>query len=394
VEKVKKINAVALRLKNVSFKEALIKELSEMFYHVGFEEKLDAQEHLIGFENGVYDLDAGKFRDGDPDDFVSFSTGYDYVPFNAAHPCTVAIQDFFEKVFRIENVRKYVMHTIAACLHGGVKNERYMIWYGEQGANGKSKLLDLVEKTFGDYSVKFPISMLTQKRVASNAATSELARSKGRRFASMQEPGENEVLNIGLMKELSGNDKIVARHLFHEPIEFRPFYKMFMCCNQLPAVHSQDGGTWRRIRVVQFTSKFCENPDPENPNEFVVDYDLSNKFEEWKPHMMATLLSVFPAVRGGIHEPEEIHAYTHTYRKENDSVAEFCETCVRACDDADALVTSASLWTDYSSWKKRQNIMRNVQRADFRTVVDKIMGPKNSADGTGWTGYAVVNELE
>lgn len=392
IDKVKRINAAALKLKTVSFKKGLMEELSDMFYYPNFEEKLNSAPHLLGFENGVYDLDKSVFRDGEPDDFISFSTGYDYTPYDAMHSTVLEINDFFNKVFRIPSVRNYVINTLASALHGGMKYERYTIWHGEQGANGKSKLLDLTECVFGDYSVKFPVSLLTQKRVASNAATSELARSKGRRFASMQEPGENEVLNIGLMKELSGNDKIIARHLFHEPIEFRPFYKLFMCCNQLPAVHSQDGGTWRRIRVVQFNSRFCENPDPDNPSEFKVDYDLSNKFENWKPHLMAMLLHMMPDVRKGIREPPEVLDYTLRYRKENDSVSEFYENCIKEVPDEvpRPVVTSTSLWNDFLIWRRRENITRLVKRTDFKIIIEKLLGSKNNSDHTGWQGYAVT----
>ena len=393
VEKVKRINNIALKLKAVPFKEALMKELADMFYHVDFESKLDTQPHLVCFENGVYDLDRNEFRRGDPDDFVSFTTGYNYVPYDPYDPIVSEINLFFEQVFRIPAVRKYVIGTLASSLHGGIKYERYTIWHGEQGANGKSKLLDLIETTFGDYAVKFPVTLLTQKRPASNAANSELARSKGRRFASMQEPGENEVLNIGLMKELSGNDRIVARHLFCEAIEFRPFFKMFMCCNQLPAVHSQDGGTWRRISVIRFNSRFCERPDPNNPNEFQVDYELSNKFDKWKPFVMGMLLEMVPKVRNGIREPPEVLEYTMRYQKENDSVAEFYDSCVReAPADADPIpmLTQNALWSAYANWRKREKIQRNIKKSEFRSMIEKRMGSRPSADADGWEGYVLV----
>ena len=37
-------------------------------------------------------------------------------------------------------------------------------------------------------------------------------------------------------------------------------------------------GLWRRIRVVEFLSKFCDNP--KKPNEFAMDLELSDKFED------------------------------------------------------------------------------------------------------------------
>ena len=42
-----------------------------------------------------------------------------------------------------------------------------------------------------------------------------------------------------------------------------------------------DGGIWRRVKVVEFASRFVDDPDPENPNEFKRDYDLNKKLTHW-----------------------------------------------------------------------------------------------------------------
>ena len=55
-EMVHKISQLTIKLKTTSFKENLMKECMEMFYVESFEEKLDSNRHLLGFENGVYDL--------------------------------------------------------------------------------------------------------------------------------------------------------------------------------------------------------------------------------------------------------------------------------------------------------------------------------------------------
>ena len=44
----------------------------------GFRDRLDAKRHLVGFNNGVLDLDAKAFRPGQPEDYITLSTGYDY----------------------------------------------------------------------------------------------------------------------------------------------------------------------------------------------------------------------------------------------------------------------------------------------------------------------------
>ena len=52
-----------------------MKECKEFFYDKTFIEKLNDQKNLIGFENGVYDLNTSTFRGGLPSDYVSLTTG-------------------------------------------------------------------------------------------------------------------------------------------------------------------------------------------------------------------------------------------------------------------------------------------------------------------------------
>ena len=105
-------------------------------------------------------------------------------------------------------------------LQGLNEEEKFRFWTGT-GGNGKSKLEELFINSFGDYTVKFNISLLTQKRAASNSANPEIMRSKGKRFAYLEESNENDKINIGLLKEFTGGDKITARGLYAEPIDFK-----------------------------------------------------------------------------------------------------------------------------------------------------------------------------
>lgn len=317
----KKFNDIGSKLRNTSFKENIMRECSELFYVDKFEDKLDSNMHLIGFCNGVYDLETHTFREGRPDDYVSFSTGNNYVPYDKDHHIMIAINEYLEQVLTKKAVREYVLKLYGTFISGHTKEQKFYIWTGS-GSNSKSLLVELFEKSFGEYCCKFPITLLTQKRCASNAANSELARAKGKRFACLQEPSEDEKINIGLMKELSGGDKIMARALYKEPFEFVPQFKMLLLCNQLPHVPSDDGGTWRRIRVVEFTSKFVE--DPQEENEFQIDYELSTRMVEWREHFLSLIIHYYKKYQvEGIMEPAEVMKCTTDYKSQNDHMAYF-----------------------------------------------------------------------
>ena len=64
-------NKIGTRLLDSNFKANVMKEAYELFYIEGFEDKLDTNQNLIGFENGVYDLEKMEFRDGRPEDCIT-----------------------------------------------------------------------------------------------------------------------------------------------------------------------------------------------------------------------------------------------------------------------------------------------------------------------------------
>lgn len=255
-------------------------------------------------------------------------------------------------------------------------------------SNGKSKCIDLFEQSFGEYCCKLPITLLTQKRAASNAATSELARTKGKRFACLQEPSEDEKLNVGLMKELTGGDKIMARQIYKEPVEFKPQFKMVLTCNQLPNVPANDNGTWRRLRVIEFTSKFCENPSPENPNEFEMDMDLASKFEIWKEYFMGLLINYYKKyVEQSITEPDEVTACTREYQRNNDVYLDFVE---QEFERNDMAFTSYNQMANcFRSWLKDNNMSHiSMKKRDVQTNLIKTLGKTVSFSGVeGYKGW-------
>lgn len=384
----KKLAAIAQKLKTVAFKENVMTECRRLFYVERFEEKLDSRCQLIGFENGVYDLELKEFREGRPEDFISFTTGCNYIPYEPEHPFSRQIMTFLSQILTLEHMKEYVLLLLASFLNGQIREERFHIWTGV-GSNGKSKLIDLYEQAFGDYCCKFPVTLLTQKRAASNAATSELARAKGKRFAVMQEPSEDEKLNVGLMKELSGGDKIQARALFKEPIEFKPQFKMVLTCNHLPNVPSDDGGTWRRIRLVEFTSKFTATPDPTKENEFPIDMELSNKFVDWREHFMSLLIEYYKKYcETGIKEPNEVMQCTREYQKNNDFYLEFVESELERYDMG--FLSYHDAYNLFKQWQKDNASSFKVKKKEFAIGVDKSCGRRISLNGVeGWKGWRI-----
>ena len=67
-----------------------------------------------------------------------------------------------------------------------------------------------------------------KKRTSIGGTSSEVAQLKGIRYAVMTEPRKNDTINEGIMKEITGEDEIQARHLRQEAIVFVPQFTL--CC--------------------------------------------------------------------------------------------------------------------------------------------------------------------
>lgn len=124
------IMKLMLNLKRHGFKQRVIEECMPMFRDTTFEEKLDSNRNLIGFSNGVYDLEMSKFRPGIPDDFISLSVGYDWKEYSMTHPAIVGIKDYFCKVQPEKDMREYILTLMSSYLDGHTKKEQFVLWTG------------------------------------------------------------------------------------------------------------------------------------------------------------------------------------------------------------------------------------------------------------------------
>jgi P4 family phage/plasmid primase-like protien len=251
-------------------------------------------------------------------------------------------------------------------------NHRYLM--GDHtvthNSNGKSLLVNLMMLAMGDYATTLSIALLTQKRAASNAATPELADTKGKRFAVFQEPDNNDHINVGHMKELTGNDKIKARKLFKEPIEFYPQFKPVLTCNKLPVIPSNDGGTWRRIRVSPFEMKFVDNP--KESYERQVNKRLKEILPFWKEAFMSVLVEAYKRYKAeGLVEPEKVLAQTKHYEKNSDMYGEFVWGLIGPGAPEDQ-INLGDLYREFTHWfKANRSDKCTVNRNDLKWEVEE-----------------------
>lgn len=220
----------------------VVHNCQELFYQNGFANKLDINSYLLHFENGVLDLKEKRLREGRPSDYLSLSTGYSFVEHKWDDLEVMEVEDHISKVFPDPLLKQYFIEYCANLLVGGNNIKTFLNMSGE-GDNGKSINMDLLKLVLGKYMKIFPTSLITGKRTQSSQATPELNGLPGVRFAVIQEPNSKDVLNVGFLKELSGNDVIYVRGLYKDSQEVRPQFKLALICNHLPSLPCFTGDT-------------------------------------------------------------------------------------------------------------------------------------------------------
>ena len=397
-----RIGKVMLKLKDTAFKNNVMTEAAEIFYDKDrkFLELLDSVNHTIGFRNGVYDLNKEEFRLGRPEDYISLSTNINFIPYDPESQDVKDIYEMYKSIFVIKKVREYVFKRTSSFLSGSTKDELFDVYSGG-GGNGKSKHIELVESVLGDYACKLPITLLTQKRSQAGNATPELAKTKGMRLCTLQEPDTKTKINVGLMKEVTGGDKIQARALYSEPFEFKPQFKLVLCCNDKPELPEHDDGTWRRLRNIEFISKFVHEPHWDRTLQFKIRTELSEKFETWSEPFMSILVHWHKIYRkegiGSKYTPDEIMEYTNEYRATNNHFRDFVNDAIEYDSSNTTPVRIEDIYETYKAWyKQNNNDNRAKNRKELKAYIDQLFGqqlPANAKNNNN-SGYKGIRLKE
>ena len=327
--KMTRASDIMLRLKTTTDKRNIMMESRDLFYDSTFYEKLDCNTKLLCFKNGVYDFNAKMFRDGYPEDYISMSTNINYIQYEKAMRQTQIvdeINDFMQKLFPEKELLQYMWDHLSSTLLGDSKNQTFNMYIG-CGQNGKSVLVSFMEKVLGQYKGDVPLSLITDKRGKVGGVSPEIVELKGIRYAVMQEPSKGDKINEGIMKSITGSDPIMGRAPYQvQTVHYEPQFKLVVCSNELMEIVSQDHGTWRRIRVVEYKSLFVENPvqnDPQKPYQFKLDKDIKEKFNSWKEVFASMLVKRVNETGGNVKDCEQVLKASNDYKNSQNYCAEF-----------------------------------------------------------------------
>ena len=368
-------------------KKNIMTEAKELFYDENFLDKLDRDPYLLCFKNRVIDFKTNEIRIGKPEDYLSKCTNINYIHINEGQHGVIMneITEFMKKLFPNKELLRYMWDHLSSTLIGTCKEQTINMYVGI-GQNGKSVLVNLMELVLGEYKGDVPLSLITQQRTKIGGLSPELVQLKGVRYAVIQEPSKGDKINEGIMKQLTGGDPVQARSPYMiQIITYTPQFKLVVCSNEFMDIQSQDHGTWRRIRVVDFESLFTEKPvqgDSQKPHQFLLDKDIKEKFHSWKEVFASMLVSNAFKTNGNVKDCSKVLESSKSYREAQDSIAEFLNT--RIVKQEHGCISKVVVNEQFREWFVSNRGGKAPTMKEVCIQADRLFG--NSIDGV-WLGY-------
>ena len=332
--KLKGIYGFFAKVGNKSFCDGVIAFVQNCYTEDDLHKKMDEQRHLFAFNDTVYDLDKHEARPVAPDDFICLNTGYAY-PRKRFPEARKELIDTLRSVFELDGetapdelgaLTSYVLKTLALCLHGRKKYEKFFVWTGS-GGNGKGMIAEIVKRVLGDYFHTVPHQVITKSQDKKDATCPPLAKAKGKRCVMASEPEANDKLQVGAIKEWTGGDEVSARDLYRSTVTFVPQFVLYLQTNTIPRLNRPDGGIERRLEVVEFPNKFVEMPT--EPHHKKINIDLKDKIvksPEWRDEMWWLLIEAYRLLEtDGLKIPQCVLEKSKDYMASQNPIKEWLE---------------------------------------------------------------------
>jgi len=243
-----------------------IRLISHIITHVKTEAKTDGsfnnQPYLLGWENGVLDLRIEEFRPYCFSDFITVTTGRDYVQPDYNDPANVdkrrVLLKIFSEIQGADEMRSLLLQILASGLDG--INYQAACFFNGKGGNGKGLISRFMRFILGHLCKSPRAEILKECMKNNNGASPDIAELQHARYIIFPEVGGK--LNMAMIKRMTGGDELTGRQLYGDNISFVIPGTFVFEFNDPPEFDTKlDNADARRIRDVEFFNNWTEDPE-------------------------------------------------------------------------------------------------------------------------------------
>lgn len=253
----------------------------------------------------------------------------------------------------------YIWKLLGYALTGTTAEHIFPILFGAKGRNGKDTLLDAVQFVLGSGfadAVSNDLVLETKGQKAAGAATPHLISLRGKRIAWASEPSEGARITSSLVKMVTGGGRINARRPHDkDEVSFKPTHTLLLLTNYAPHAPTDDSALWERVKLIDFTERFVDEPEPSDPHEHPKDPQLKEKLQAEASGILSFLVrGCLEYQKAGLIPPDCIKMATGGYRDKEDTLRIFFDDCCVIRTEVSA--KASTLYSAYKDWCVQQNL--------------------------------------
>lgn len=207
-------------------------------------------ENLINFKNGLYDLNNNALMPHSPYYFtinqINANINWDPVRIGA-------VDRFLDKI-SCENIgrKKAILQMIGYSMTSSVEMQKAFVLYGKTAGNGKSTLLEIIERLIGSENVSH---VTLQDFVNNRFSVSEI---KGKLVNMVSEMTKEFLKDSSVFKQIVNGDTTTVEEKFKDRHTIKPYAKHIFTANELPKVADTSNGYFRRLFIIPFEAVFTD----------------------------------------------------------------------------------------------------------------------------------------
>jgi phage/plasmid-associated DNA primase len=388
-------------------KDAYVKKMISRsitsLYNIQFLELLDNNPDFLPINNGKkVNLKTLEITDRTYHDYFTYFSPVDYITDEK-----LPHADKFFKMFQSKKAnREYVRKVLGYCITGDTKARKFFIWYG-YGSNGKTQIFKLLNMILcKQYTSCAKEIFMKGKSNTDGSASPHIMALLGKRCGvySEGETSDNIEMNIGQIKQISGEDKITGRPLYYKDglVEFYPYSKLNLLTNYTTGLDGQKA-TVDRTNYIFCDNIFIDQPKDKNyilkENEYIKDSDFTNKLET------IYLSEIFSwIVRGSqkyyedkrVEMTEEFKARSEDILNNYDSIKTFIETKIERTKNKTDIIKKKDLMDCYFSFCE-ENSQRKQPKSSLIARLEQVgifISPSKAQNIAIYTNLRIINNEE
>jgi len=329
--------------------------------------KFDTEIRLFAFNNKCWDFRTGDWHSESKYDYILTRTNNDYTD---PTPMQLGkIQEIVESILPNDEIRKSYMSVLYEGMIG-LNSEKFVMANGS-GRNGKGLITSIYECLLGPYCFKSSIATLTNPM--KDGPNPSVAQMDGKRFVYAAEPGDGATLDVGIIKDLTGGERVHARNNYENNCNaVHLVLTMMMECNKKPNINGRvDEALVGRFMDIPFETIFTDDAGLYNNPDLSHTYkrkDVSLKEPAFaEKHRCAFFQYIVNYGVTSIYNPEIIRDRTREYLDNSDVFLSWFTEKYRRTEDMKSVIRVREIYELY----KQGDVYNNMTKKDKRNMCER-----------------------